>query len=105
MESGEPGKWCVFPGESAVDDAWKLIRSAVEAGRLPAAKVSTKAAAGLNGNRYVICVYNRDWRDNDEIARARAVLAELGFTEELGYKRDIETIAGVYGLGEWYLRR
>jgi hypothetical protein len=34
---------------------------------------------------------------------AREVLRDIGFFEQLGYKRDIETINGVYGTpDEWY---
>jgi hypothetical protein len=36
--------------------------------------------------------------------RVREVLRSLGFGEELGYKRDIDTQNRIYGPGEWYLR-
>jgi hypothetical protein len=32
------------------------------------------------------------------------MLRSLGFVEELGYKRDIDTLNRVYGPDEWYLR-
>lgn len=34
----------------------------------------------------------------------RDVLRAAGFTEELGYKRDIDTIQRIYGTDEWYVR-
>jgi hypothetical protein len=50
-------------------------------------------------------VYNNDWRDEAAITAVRDVLRDLGFVEELGYKRDIDPVRGVYGtLDEWYRR-
>ena len=89
----------------AIDEARLTVRRAVEAGRLPLAKVSTRLTAPRHADTHVICVYSRDWRDHAAITAAREVLRELRFTEELGYKRDIETGRGVYGTAaEWYRR-
>jgi len=104
-EDGSAGKWCVFRHNDAIDQAWLTVRSAIEAGRLPLAKVSTRLTSPRYGNTHVICIYNQDWRDDAAITSAREVLHHLGFTEELGYKRDIETSRGVYGTAEeWYRR-
>ena len=46
-------------------------------------------------DRHVICVYTRDWEDRTEVQQAREVLRRAGFKERLGYKRDIDTIAGI----------
>ena len=46
-------------------------------------------------DRYVICVYTRDWRNEAEVQQARQVLRSVGFSERLGYKRDSDTIAGI----------
>jgi hypothetical protein len=104
-EDGSAGKWCVFRHKDVVDDAWTTVHRAVAAGRLPLAKVSTRLTAPLHDNTHVICVYTRDWRDDAAITAARDVLRDVGFKEELGYKRDIETVRGVYGTSdEWYRR-
>jgi hypothetical protein len=104
-EDGSAGKWCVFRHKDVVDDTWAPVHRAVAAGRLPLAKVSTRLTATLRDNTHVICVYTKDWRDDAAITAARDVLRELGFKEELGYKRDIETARGVYGTSdEWYRR-
>jgi Domain of unknown function (DUF1917) len=92
-EDGSAGKWCVFRRNDAIDEAWLVVRRAFEVGRLPLAKVSTWSTSQWHGDKHVICVYSRDWRDDVAIAAARGVLRELGFTEELGYKRDSETSA------------
>jgi hypothetical protein len=39
-----------------------------------------------------------------ELMRVRDVLRTLGFLEEIGYKRDVDTRSKLYGPGEWYLR-
>ena len=104
-EEGSAGKRCVFRHNDAIDEAWLTIRRAVEAGRLPLAKVSTGLTSPRHADTHVICVYSRDWRNDARITAAREVLHELGLTEELGYKRDIETSRGVYGTAdEWYRR-
>lgn len=95
----------MFRHSAAIDEAWLAVRKAVAAGRLPLAKVSTRLPAPWHGHTHVICIYNQDWRDDAAITAARGVLRELGFTEELGYKRDTETSRGVYGTpDEWYRR-
>lgn len=84
----------------------ELVRTAVLNGELPAAKTSTSLISyGRHQGRFVICVYNADWRDDAAIERSREVLRRLGWVQELGYKRDLETIRGVFGgPDEWYRR-
>jgi hypothetical protein len=96
------GKWCVFASGPDVDSAWAKVRAAVTADRLVAAKVSTRLRRG-DRNNHVICVYTRDWTDSEELKASREVLRELGFAQELGYKRDLETRKRLYGSDvEWY---
>ncbi|CAD6538876.1 putative phosphothreonine lyase domain-containing protein [Paraburkholderia metrosideri] len=97
------GKWCIFSSSVEVDEHWGKIRHAMENDQLMCAKVST-ALRSMSRDGHVICVYTRDWTDVQDVAGARDVLRLLGFVAELGYKRDIDTVNGVYGPGEWYLR-
>ncbi|MFP3550499.1 DUF1917 domain-containing protein [Paraburkholderia sp. SIMBA_049] len=97
------GKWCIFAPLSGVDQAWAKIKGAVEGDRLLFAKVST-ALRSMGRDGHVICVYTLDWTDEKDLLRVREVLRSLGFVEELGYKRDIDTQNGIYGPDEWYLR-
>jgi len=97
------GKWCILVPSSHVDLAWTKVRVAVEEDKLLCAKAST-ALRSMGRDGHVICVYTRDWADRQDLMRAREVLRSLGFVEELGYKRDIDTWSGKYGSGEWYLR-
>jgi hypothetical protein len=98
-----PGKWCIFVSPAEVDEEWSKIRDAIENDQLMCAKVST-ALRSMSRDGHVICVYTRDWADRHDLMRARDVLRSLGFVEELGYKRDIDTRSGKYGLDEWHLR-
>lgn len=98
------GKWCIFAAPDQIDAAWAAIKKASEDGRLLCAKASTAYGRGFRP-AHLICVYTRSWEDREELLAARAVLRELGFADELGYKRDIDTLNGVYNCPEeWYLR-
>ncbi len=97
------GKWCIFAPSSDVDVVWSKIKRAVEGDKLLFAKVST-ALRSMGRDGHVICVYTQDWTDKQDLLRVREVLRSLGFVEELGYKRDIDTQDKVYGPDEWYLR-
>lgn len=99
------GKWCIVRSASEVDALWKKVREAVDAGVFPAALVSTPHQAMGHGGSFVICVFTLDWRNLDDVNAARTVLRSYGVTEEIGYKRDIETFNNVYGVPEeWFYR-
>lgn len=100
---GMTGKWCIFVPPAEVDTAWDKISDALERNRLLCAKVST-ALRSIGHDTHVICVYTSDWSDTQDLMCTREVLRTLGFLEELGYKRDIDTRNGNYGPGEWYMR-
>ncbi|MPW22156.1 DUF1917 domain-containing protein [Paraburkholderia sp. CNPSo 3157] len=97
------GKWCIFVSPADVDEEWNKICYAIGNGQLLCAKVST-ALRSMGRDGHVICVYTPDWADTQDVIRAREVLRELGFLDELGYKRDIDTRSGKYGPDEWHLR-
>ncbi|CAD6516455.1 putative phosphothreonine lyase domain-containing protein [Paraburkholderia metrosideri] len=97
------GKWCIFVPRAGVDAAWEKIVSALDRNQLWCAKVST-ALRVLSRDNHVICVYTTDWTDTQDLMRARDVLRALGYVDELGYKRDIDTLRRLYGPDEWYLR-
>lgn len=106
VDNGNTGKWCIFaPTGDEVDRAWARVRAAVDDGSLALAKVGTAAGAWMHGGTHVICVYCPDSANRTEVMRVREVLREIGFGEELGYKTDEATRAGVYsGPAEWLYR-
>jgi hypothetical protein len=98
IEDENAGKWLIFQEPGLVDDSWKKIRNATVALDLGiSAKVSTsKPNPESRDNRKVIYVYTKNWADETDVMRVRENLRTLGFTERIGYKRNIETFAGEY---------
>jgi hypothetical protein len=98
IEDENAGKWLIFQEPEKVDISWIKVRDATVAGMLGiSAKVSTaKPNPDSRDTRKVIYVYTRDWSDESDVMRVREKLRELGFTERIGYKRNIETFAGEY---------
>jgi len=98
IEDEIAGKWLIFVPPSEVDFAWAKVRDATCLGELGiSSKVSTaRPDPDSRDERKVIYVYTRDWRDEADVMRVREKLRELGFTERIGYKRNIETYRGEY---------
>ncbi len=99
------GKWCIFVDKSEVDECWKKIVKVLSQGKLMSAKVATAKGAERYKGIHVICVYTKDYKDENELMHSRQVLTDLGFVEPLRYKRDVDTMNGVYGENEFYLTR
>jgi hypothetical protein len=99
------GKWCVVRPAEEIDALWAKVREAVLAGQYPAALVSSRAQAAEHGGTYVICLFTPDWTDGDQVLSARDFLRSIGVEEEIGYKRDIETVRNVYGTPDEFIYR
>lgn len=94
-DSGRVGKWLFFVAEKYIDDTWRTVKKAVEAGKLwKFAKVST--AWGSKGSVYVVCVYTYDHDDDKDVMKIREHLRQMGFKRRAAYKTDAQTLAGVY---------
>jgi hypothetical protein len=98
IEDELAGKWLIFLPPDQVDAAWIKVRNATCRKELGiSAKVSTaKPNPDSRDNMKVIYVYTPDWQDEADVMRVRERLRELGFTERIGYKRNIETFRGEY---------
>ncbi len=98
IEDELAGKWLIFLQPDEVDNAWRKVRDATAHGELGiSAKVSTsKPNPDARDGMKVIYIYTADWRDEAEVMRVRERLRELGFTDRIGYKRNIETFRGEY---------
>ena len=98
IEDENAGKWLIFQEPGLADEAWIKVRNATVARESGiSAKVSTsKPNPESRDNRKVIYVYTKNWADETDVMRVREVLRRLGFTERIGYKRNIETFAGEY---------
>ena len=98
LDDEQVGKWLIFVPPGEADEAWRKIRDATARGELGiSAKVSTaKPNPDSRDERAVMYVYTRDWADEADVMRVRKRLRDLGFTERIGYKRNIETYRGEY---------
>jgi hypothetical protein len=96
------GKWLVFVPARQVDRWWERVRLATEHGQLgTSAKAATARRNDLAASQRtkLICVYTRDWQDQDDVRRVLRQLRVLGVTSRLSYKTDEATMSGVYGAG------
>jgi len=98
VDDEKVGKWLIFLEPDQVDEGWKRVRDDTCAGLLGfSAKVSTaKPNPESRDRRKVIYVYTKDWADEADVMQVRERLRERGFTERIGYKRNIETFRGEY---------
>jgi hypothetical protein len=98
IEDENAGKWLIFQEPGLVDESWKKVRNDTVVLNLGiSAKVSTsKPNPESRDNRKVIYIYTKNWADEADVMRVRESLRTLGFTERIGYKRNIETFAGEY---------
>lgn len=98
LDDEQVGKWLIFVPPGKADEAWKKIRNETARGLLGiSAKISTaRPNPDSRDERAVIYVYTRDWADEADVMRIRKRLHDLGFTERIGYKRNIETYRGEY---------
>jgi hypothetical protein len=96
------GKWCIFRGGDEIDASWEKIKDLCKNNKIAMAKVASATSGAKFNGIHVICVYTLDYSNTSEVMEIRELLKKNGFTEDIGYKRDIETINGVYGEKEWY---
>jgi hypothetical protein len=97
------GKWLIFCDRKDINKTWKKVKKLLENNKLGnIAKVSTAKDSSLKSKekptQHVICVYTYDFDDFDDIKRINTNLKKgLGLKWVIPYKKDIDTINGVYG--------
>ncbi|KAG7284118.1 hypothetical protein NEMBOFW57_010479 [Staphylotrichum longicolle] len=97
------GKWMLFPEPGQVNEVWgKVARATAEGGLGTVAKVETRIESG---KARLVCVYTRDFRDKEDVARVLGRMRELELVRPEGrqiyYKSDAWTELGIYGGNEW----
>jgi hypothetical protein len=76
------GKWMLFPEPGAVNRVWEVVAHATANGELgTVSKVATRSAADPGGER-LVCVYTKDFRDKEDVARVLSRLRQLGLASE-----------------------
>lgn len=100
------GKWMFFPSAKNVDATWGKIVKALEKGEVCAdAKVATDNGSE---NSRLICVYNQDFSDKNDVKRVLQMLADEGLFDPRGrpifYKCDAYTLLEISSGNDWGLR-
>ncbi|XP_033734863.1 uncharacterized protein LOC117323645 [Pecten maximus] len=102
------GKWMLIPVTTGlkVDVLWTKVARAIAEGSIPCchyAKVSTMTPEKLNSNavNHVICIYNNDFLNLDEVRDLESGIRSIGIRGKLSYKPDIFTYCGVYRRNQW----
>ncbi len=96
------GKWRIRVKPCKVNETWHKVKMACLEGKFITAKVATARTVKARGDdNYLICIYTDDYEDLDNLRQVRDALREIGFIEAVKYKKDIDTMNGVFGDGEF----
>jgi hypothetical protein len=91
-------QWMLFPNPKDVSRVWRLVVDGVINNRLG---TTAKVAPDDGSERpRLICVYTRDFRDKDDIARVLQELFAIGVAgtgKSIYYKSDPYTYLNIYG--------
>ncbi|XP_077083472.1 UPF0696 protein C11orf68 homolog [Siphateles boraxobius] len=94
------GKWIMHLDTGfKVDRAWESIARAVLDGRIISAKASPRDPR--SDSRHVICVYNQNFTDEEQVMRLDATIRAAGVKCVLNYKPDVYTKLGIYRNNRW----
>lgn len=98
-----PGKWMfwVSPGGKG-DHFWSLIAKGVASGKTLA--THAKMSALEENTSHVVCIYNDNFLDEEEVYESERTIRSLGIKCSLHYKPDVFTYLGVYGMNPWGIR-
>ncbi|XP_066272788.1 UPF0696 protein C11orf68 homolog [Branchiostoma lanceolatum] len=100
------GKW-LFHVEDGfkVDYAWSAIARGVVEGKLGScAKVSPASKTPDAERRHVVCVYNMNYTNRDEVWLLENAIRHVGIKCPMSYKPDAYTYLGIYRKNKWGLR-
>lgn len=96
------GKWLFFADSGGkVDHLWYIVATGIINGMLPcnSAKVSTRTNLGS----HVICIYNSDFSDIEQVLSSEQAIRKMGIKSKLMYKPDVYTCLNIYKNNQWGL--
>jgi len=106
------GKWLCHLSAESIDKIWSTIAKALLSGVLgpfvymvkvsPVNDVGSKQAQ--EDKEHVICVYNTDYRDTEQVMKVEYLLRFAGVDTPLTYKPDIFSALGIYRNNKWGFR-
>lgn len=95
------GKWLFFVDSGGKGDhLWSVVARGIINGTLTceSAKISSLED---DSDQHVICMYNPDCTDMDQVMEAESSIRKLGIKCCMQYKPDAYTYLGVYGRNPW----
>ena len=99
------GKWMRHLFRRNVDKVWQQLALSMLEGRLgPVHSMKVSPADDESNERHVICIYNPDYQNRDEVMRAENLLRQARVLGDLNYKPDIFTYLGIYRFNEWGIK-
>merc|ERR1712025_1216094 len=104
------GKWLCHLPTGVIDQVWGKLATTMMCGGLGPSvymvKVSPKEDIHpeLSRGEHVICVYNTDYKDTEQVMRVENLMRSAGVTTNLTYKPDIFSALGIYRNNKWGFR-
>ncbi|RVE60195.1 hypothetical protein OJAV_G00178520 [Oryzias javanicus] len=96
------GKWLMHLDSGfKLDHAWECVARATLEGKIWSAKVSPFDPK--RDSRHVICVYNKNFTDEEDVMRLDSIIRSTGIKCPLSYKPDVYTYLGIYRKNRWEL--
>lgn len=94
------GKWLMYLDSGfKVDHAWECVARATLEGKIYCVKVTPNDPT--SGSKHVICVYNQNFTDENQVVRLDAVIRAAGVKCPLSYKPDVYSYLGIYRKNRW----
>ncbi|CAJ1086619.1 UPF0696 protein C11orf68 homolog [Xyrichtys novacula] len=96
------GKWLMHLDSGfKLDHAWECVARAALDGKISLVKVSPHNPKA--GGKQVICAYNQNFTEENEVIRLDSVIRATGVKCALSYKPDVYTHLGIYRNNRWKL--
>jgi len=104
------GKWLCHLPTGLIDQVWGKLATTLLCGGLGPSVYMVKVSPMQDINpeqsrgEHVICVYNTDYKDTEQVMRVETLLRSAGVTTNLTYKPDIFSALGIYRNNKWGFR-
>jgi len=104
------GKWMCHLPSALIDEVWGKLATALMCGGLGPTVYMVKVSPvedidpNLSRGEHVICVYNMDYQDTDQVMRVENLVRSAGVSTVLNYKPDIFSALGIYRNNKWGFR-
>jgi len=104
------GKWMCHLPSGLIDGVWSKLATALMCGGLGPSVYMVKVSPvedmdpNLSRGEHVICVYNTDYKDTEQVMRVENLMRSAGVETVLNYKPDIFSALGIYRNNKWGFR-